>query len=149
MAPANGSGRGRARENFFTSSSFADALLTRQLTYCGTVRKNRQFLPPAILNINHRQVNSSVFAFCNSTTFVSYVPKRRKNVVLLSTQHHNGEIHEEREDKKPEILLHYNKTKGAGLLWISLCELTLVSTIAPMANGLHPKHPRHCCLQCV
>jgi hypothetical protein len=36
-----------------------------------------------------------------------------ENVILMSTQHHNGEVHDEREDKKPTIILHYNPTKGA------------------------------------
>jgi len=31
----------------------------------------------------------------------------------MSIQHHNAEIHDEREDKKPEIILHYNGAKGA------------------------------------
>lgn len=112
-SPFSGSGRGVTGDNFFTSLHLAQALLQRQMTYCGTVRKNRRFLPPVILDIKQRQVNSSVFAFSKASTLVSYMPKKGKNVILLSTQHHNGEIPSDREDKKPEIILHYNRTKGA------------------------------------
>jgi hypothetical protein len=112
-SPYHGSGRGCTADNFFTSSTLSDALLTRKMTYCGTVRKTRRFIPPAIQDIRQRQILSSAFVFLGDTTLVSYVPKRGKNVILLSTQHHDAEVHEEREDKKPEIILHYNKTKGA------------------------------------
>ena len=46
-------------------------------------------------------------------TLVSYVPKPRKNVVLMSTQHSTGDIVVE-EKNKPEIILFYNQyqTKG-------------------------------------
>lgn len=100
-------------DNFFTSLTLANALLTRQLTYCGTVRRNRRFLPPALLDTKQRNINSSSFAFLGDKTLVSYIPKRGKNVLLLSTQHHSEEVHDEREDKKPEIILYYNRTKGA------------------------------------
>ena len=65
-----------------------------------------------ILSVKDRQVNSSVFAFHNNTTLVSCVPKKAKNVILLSTQHHNAEIHEDREDKKPEIIMEHNRTEA-------------------------------------
>ena len=98
-------------DNFFTSFDLAKSMLSRQLTICGTVKKNRRFLPPVILDAQ-RPILSSQFAFQEDVTLVSYVPKK-KNVVLLSTQHHSADISEDREDKKPEIILHYNRTKGA------------------------------------
>ena len=109
----SGSGRGCTVDNFFTSSDLAHSMLNRQITLCGTVKKNRRFLPPAILDVHSRPVQSSKFVFHDDMTLVSYVPKKKKNVVLLSTQHHDAEVHEDREDKKPEIILHYNRTKGA------------------------------------
>ena len=88
-------------------------MLNRHLTLCGTVKKNRRFLPPVILDVRSRLAQSSQFVFHDNTTLVSYIPHKKKNVVLLSTQHHNAEVHEDRQDKKPEIILHYNRTKGA------------------------------------
>lgn len=108
-----GYGRGCTADNFFTTDTLANALLVRQTTFCGTVKQNRRFIPPSLLDIRGRMINSSKFAFFNDTSLVSYIPKKGKNVVLLSTQHHNIEVHHERVDKKPEIILHYNRTKGA------------------------------------
>ena len=46
---------------------------------------------------------------------VSYSPSRGKAVVLLSTMYHTATT--EGEEDKPEIVLHYNKTKiGADTL---------------------------------
>lgn len=112
-SPIAGSGRGCTGDNFFSSLTLTQSLLTQKITYCGTVRKNRRFLPPAILETKGREVKSSVFAFTEDITLVSYIPKKQKNVILMSSQHHNNEVHEAREDRKPEIILHYNKTKGA------------------------------------
>lgn len=53
----------------------------------------------------------SKFAFTPTTTLVSYLPKRNKNVVLLSTLHKTVEI-SDREDRKPAIILDYNRNKG-------------------------------------
>lgn len=44
-------------------------------------------------------------------TLVSYVPKINKSVLLLSTFHHSKSI-QQNEEKKPEIITFYNKTKG-------------------------------------
>lgn len=41
---------------------------------------------------------------------VSYVPKKGKAVVLISTMHDEGLIDE--ETGKPQIILDYNMTKG-------------------------------------
>jgi hypothetical protein len=45
-------------------------------------------------------------------TLVSYVPKKSKCVVLLSTMHRDDEIDERDDKKKPEIIHFYNATKG-------------------------------------
>ena len=47
-------------------------------------------------------------------TLVSYTPKKRRNVILLSTQHlGEGDVNESDRAKKPEIISQYNRTKGA------------------------------------
>ncbi|XP_045548092.1 piggyBac transposable element-derived protein 4-like, partial [Salmo salar] len=51
------------------------------------------------------------FAFTPTDTLVSYLPKRNKNVVLLSTLHKTAEI-SDREDRKPAIILDYNNKGG-------------------------------------
>ncbi|XP_045548081.1 piggyBac transposable element-derived protein 4-like [Salmo salar] len=68
-------------------------------------------LPPALLPTTGREAFSSKFAFTPTTILVSYLPKRNKNVVFLSTLHKMPEI-SEREDRKPAIILDYNHNKG-------------------------------------
>ena len=46
-------------------------------------------------------------------TMVSYVHKKNKAVILLSTMHHGISIVEEDPKKRPEIIKFYNDTKTA------------------------------------
>ncbi|CAB4061010.1 unnamed protein product [Lepeophtheirus salmonis] len=98
-------------DNFFTSYQLGQQLLKRKITMFGTVRKNKPELPPALLASKEREVFSSKFAFTPSTTLVSYLPKKNKNVVLLSTLHRDGSI-SDRDDRKPIIIMDYNRNKG-------------------------------------
>ena len=109
----SGSGRNCTGDNFFSSLYLSNALLQRKMTYIGTVRKNKPFLPTKVTDIREREELSSAFAFQRDTTLVSYVPKKGKNVILKSTFHHDTEIREERDDKKPQVVIDYNRTKGA------------------------------------
>ena len=56
-------------------------LLKRKIPMVGTVRKNKPELPPALLATKGREAFSSKFAFTPTTTLVSYLPKRNRNVV--------------------------------------------------------------------
>ncbi|XP_051566193.1 piggyBac transposable element-derived protein 4-like isoform X2 [Myxocyprinus asiaticus] len=98
-------------DNFFTSYELSQQLLKRKITMVGTVRKNKPELHPALLATRGREAFSSKFAFTPITTLVSYLPKRNKNVVLLSTLHKTAEI-SDCEDRKPAIILDYNHNKG-------------------------------------
>ena len=44
---------------------------------------------------------------------VSYIPKKNRNVIVLSSQHQGAAVEGEEHDFKPEIILDYNKTKTA------------------------------------
>ncbi|XP_056269742.1 uncharacterized protein LOC130193292 [Pseudoliparis swirei] len=77
----------------------------------GTMRKNRSELPPQLLPTKNRHVNSSKFVYTADTSLVSYVPKKTKHVVLISTLHRDGRICG-LEHQKPEILMDYNASKG-------------------------------------
>ncbi|XP_038128076.1 piggyBac transposable element-derived protein 4-like [Cyprinodon tularosa] len=98
-------------DNFFTSYALGEELLKRQVTMLGTVRKNKPELPSELLSVKSRKVTSSMFAFTEKATLVSYCPKKGKNVLLLSTMHKDAAL-SSREDKKPQMVLDYNKTKG-------------------------------------
>lgn len=107
------SGRNVTCDNFFTSYELGRLLGARNNTLVGTMRKNRPELPRELLSgTRARSVFSSRFAFAPEATLVSYLVKRNKNVLLLSTAHAEGRVSAEREDKKPEIVLDYNRNKG-------------------------------------
>lgn len=105
------SGRHITADNFFTSVVLARSLLGRNLTYTGTIRKNKRDIPAAIKMSRDRAVFSSVFGYQQNMTLVSYVPKPNKAVLLLSTAHYDGRC-DEAEPYKPEIILDYNRGKG-------------------------------------
>ncbi|XP_031336270.1 piggyBac transposable element-derived protein 4-like [Photinus pyralis] len=103
-------GHGITADNFLTSLELAKELVDKKLTLCGTLRRNKACIPREFLSSRDRPIQSS-FAFQPEVTIVSHVPKLSKSVILLSTEHHDATIAE--ENKKPEIILHYNATKGA------------------------------------
>jgi len=107
-----GSGRNITMDNFFTQYTLAQELLQNKLTIVGTLRKNNAVIPPAMLADRKREVHSTMFGFSGQTTIASYVPKKNKAVIMLSTMHHDRKV-EPQMDNKPDIILDYNKTKGA------------------------------------
>ena len=109
VKPYFGSGRGVTTDNFFTSLPLAQHLLKNNITITGTMRANKADIPSEFLPNKTRPLNSSLFGFTKDETLVSFVPKQKKCVVLLSTQHHGNDI---AASGKPEIIEHYNATKG-------------------------------------
>ncbi len=98
-------------DNFFTSYALGQELLRRKMTMIGTVRSNKPELPPALLSMKNRARLSSMFAFTDTHTLVSYCPRKNKNVLLMSTFHRDDKV-SDKDHKKPEIILDYNHTKG-------------------------------------
>lgn len=98
-------------DNFFTSYSLAEELLKRKVALVGTIRKNKPELPPILLQVRQRALFSSIFAFTRTHTAVSYIPRRGKNVLLLSTKHREPAVTDD-EKKKPKIIADYNRCKG-------------------------------------
>ncbi|XP_062322103.1 piggyBac transposable element-derived protein 4-like [Osmerus eperlanus] len=95
-------------DNLFTSYELGHNLMTmRNMTMVGTVRKNRSELPSELLATKRQRVLSSQFTFTPTTTLVSYLTKKNKNVLLMSTRHTDAEI-SDRDDGKPTIVLDYN-----------------------------------------
>ncbi|XP_033229738.1 uncharacterized protein LOC117181284 [Belonocnema kinseyi] len=78
------------------------------LTVFGTIRKNKQEIPPSFTQV--AAVGTTRFAHANGNTLVSYCPKRNKVVLLLSSLHKNGRIEE--NTQKPEIIYFYEPAKG-------------------------------------
>ena len=66
----------------------------------------------AMLSSKSCKVNLSLFLFSSDATIVSYAPHKNKSVILLSSQHSNHSIITS-EHGKLDIILDYNKSKGA------------------------------------
>ena len=97
-------GQNVTRDNFFTSYMLGQALLKCNITMLGTMRRNKTKLP----NLTRKEtVLHSQFYFTKDTTVVSYIPKKNRNVVLMSTAHNRKEV-SNREDNKPKIIPVYN-----------------------------------------
>ena len=73
--------------------------------------KNKPEVSQELQPNRQRPKDSSIFCFDGQLTLVSYMPKESKAVVLLSSMHHKAIINEEIQ-RKPEIILYYNETKG-------------------------------------
>ena len=99
-APLQGSRRNVSMDHFFTSVSVARTLLQHRLTVVGTVGKCKREIPVCIKAAKSRQKKTSVFGFNNQLTMVSYIPKKNKAVILLSTMHHGISIVKEDPKKK-------------------------------------------------
>ena len=98
-------------DNFFSSVDLARKLYDKNISFVGTLRKNKKEIPVEFLSNKSRSVESSLFGFSDFLSLVSYVPKKNKAVLLLSTHHHDSMVNQTNENK-PEMILFYNKNKG-------------------------------------
>ena len=111
VEPIKGTNRNVTHNRYFTSVDLFEEHYNDNLTAVGTVIPNRRHLSLSLLPKQARggEVGSSLFAFKDNFTVVSWHPKRSKFVLLLSSLHHNSNI---AESGKPEIVEFYNKTKA-------------------------------------
>nr|XP_026499645.1 uncharacterized protein LOC113403342 [Vanessa tameamea] len=114
-------GRNITYDNFFTSIPLLDKLSHEyKLSLIGTVRKNKKELPKQFTELRGRSEKSSVFGHRGNCSLVSYIPKKGKNVLLLSSMHDDENIDE--ETGKPDIIMDYNATKGGVDTVDKMCE---------------------------
>ncbi|CAH2107935.1 unnamed protein product [Euphydryas editha] len=111
VAPYKGSGRNITMDNYFTSLPLAKFLLSWNLIIVGTLKNNKAYIPPAMAASKTREQLSTVFGFHEKVTMCSYVPKKRKVVIMLSSMHHEAKISDSAK-KKPEIIEFYNWSKA-------------------------------------
>jgi len=102
-------GRNITTDNFFTSVGLANQLKNKKLTLVGTMKQNKRETSQEFKPARQRDENSPIFGFSKDLTLVSYVPKKNKSVVLLSSLHHGSEICS--NSGKPETIEFYNRTK--------------------------------------
>jgi len=108
--PINNSGRNLTMDNWFTSVPLAEKLIERGITCVGTMKRNKPDIPAEFLAKRNRAPLTSEFGFEGNKTMVSFVPKKMKAVILLSTMHHDKAV--DPDSSKPDIILYYNSTKG-------------------------------------
>ena len=109
--PWTNAGRTVTTDNYFTSVNLAEDLLGAQTTIVGTIRRNKPDIPLELQPNRQRAQYSSLFCFDRELTLVSYVPTKKKAVILLSSMHHDTVVSDD-GDRKPEIISYYNETKG-------------------------------------
>ena len=81
------------------------------LSIVGTIMHNRINLPDELRYARGREVLSSVFVCHPPLMLVSYIPKRGKNVLVVSTMHKEDYV-TPTATRKPDVILFYNETKG-------------------------------------
>ena len=99
-------------DKFFTGVALAKDLKQNDCTLLGTMRKTKKDLP-ALREVKGRSVHSSKFLLHEGLTMVSYIPKKNRNVIVLSSRRQGASIEGEEHDFKPEMILDYNKIKSA------------------------------------
>ena len=141
------SGRNVPTDNFFTCLSLVQKLKQHQMTLLGTIRKNRKELPSEFVNAKNREALSTMFAFRDDSTLVSYCAKRGKVVTLLSSLHSQAEVDNTHPGKKPQMILDYNATKGGVDTADQMLHVHNKENDKALANDFLLQHDRHQCPQ--
>lgn len=117
-APIHGSDRTVTIDNWFTSIPLLIKMLQEpyKLSITGTLRKNKNEIPLE-MKVASKVVPDSKFCYTDNMTLVTFTPKKNKIVLLLSTFMLSNEI----TDGKPNIVRHYNATKGGTDTYDQLC----------------------------
>lgn len=87
-----------------------------KMSITGTIRKNKREIP-AELKVASKETPSTKFCHAKNLTLLSYTPKKNKIVLVVSSHLHTTE----KTNNKPNIILHYNKTKGGTDSFDQLC----------------------------
>lgn len=109
-----GTGRNITMDNWFSSIPLIDELQEKhQTTIVSTIKKNKKELPQEFVNPKQRPIYSSLIGYNNGKILTSYIPKKNKCVLVVSSLHQSAVIDKETGTKqKPETITYYNHTKG-------------------------------------
>ena len=107
-----GADRGIYVDRYFTSHGLLYNLLEQNLTLIGTVMANRREVSSQFKAAKGREIESTkaLYDHFNKFLLLSYVPKRNKNVLMMSSLHSSISITD--CHKKPTVITDYNKHKG-------------------------------------
>lgn len=112
IEPFVNKGRNVTTDNFFTSVSLANNLLSKRTTLVGTVNKGRRDIPPYVKNLRLNLYETKVLKTDDEQCSLTiYQAKRSKNVLILSTLHDSIQVDESSAKKKPVSVTFYNSTK--------------------------------------
>jgi hypothetical protein len=127
-------GRNITFDNRYTSYPVAKSLLEKKITCTGTLKRGKREIPPKFRPNKSQELGTSNFVFHRDMTLISYMLKKNKTVILLSTMHYSSTTDE--NTKKPEIIANYSITKGGTDMIVQLCNAYNVARITcwwPMA----------------
>ena len=107
-----GTGRDVYVDRYFTSHGLVCNLLQQNLTLVGTIMANRREVPSKFKAAKGREIESTeaLYDHCNKILLLSYVPKRNKNVLMMSSSHSSISITD--CHKKRTVITDYNQHKG-------------------------------------
>ena len=111
VKPFYSTGRNVTGDRFFTSLPLSKELLSKRLTYIGTMMSNKRDIPPILHERQEVEQSEFVFSEDNKVTLAVYQAAPTKKVYMLSTMHHKKEVHPENK-AKTEIQMEYNRTKA-------------------------------------
>lgn len=97
-------------DNWFSSVELVQELQQRKLTYVGTLKKNKKEIPAEFLPNRTKEIGTCLYGFTKDMTLLSFVPKKYKAVILISSMHNSEFI--DKVNNKPEIISFYNATKS-------------------------------------
>lgn len=106
-------------DNWFISIPLLERMKNEpfNLPVTGTIRKNKREIP-AEMKVSDPNPPHTKFVFSDSgITLLSHTPKKNKIVLVASTYSRSTNI----ENGKPEIIHHYNATKGGTDCFDMLC----------------------------
>lgn len=108
IPPISGTNRNITADNWFSSIELIKELRSHTISYVETLKRNKREVPAEFQPQKNRPPNSALFGFTGSESLVSFVPKKNRAVLLVSTMHHSNTM----VNGKPEIINFYNETKG-------------------------------------
>ena len=99
-------------DRYFTSHGLVWNLLQQNLSLIGTIMVYRREVPSQFKAAKGREIISTkaLYDHSNKILLLSYVPKRNKNVLVMSSLHFSISITD--YHKKPAAITDYNKHKG-------------------------------------
>lgn len=101
--PIINSNKNVTADNWFSSLEVVNKLLKRNLTYIGSLKKDKKTIPEEFLQNIRLLVVSSSYGFRDKMTLLSYVglPKKNQAVMLISSIRHSVETNENK--RKPVV----------------------------------------------